>query len=127
MRPRAARSAQSVASSLRRLHSALAVEPRPASLSVCVHCGRDFVAPVEWEPAGTDRWWMFLRCAECGLSREVTVSNAVADAYDAELARGVRAVARAAHAMDLQRMAGEAAAFSQALRHGLVEAADFAP
>jgi hypothetical protein len=126
MRPRTARSARSVASSLRRLHSALVVEPRPASLSTCVQCQSDFVVPVQWEPAGDDRWWMFLRCAECGISREVTVPNAVADAYDADLARGARAVAQAAHAIDLQRMAGEAATFAQALRHGLVEAEDFA-
>jgi hypothetical protein len=126
MRPRATLSAQSVASSLRRLRSARVLEPRPASLSVCVHCRTDFVVPVQWEPVGEDRWWMFLRCAECGISREVTVPNAVAEAYDTELARGARAVAQAAHRMDLERMASEAATFAEALRQGLVEAGDFA-
>jgi hypothetical protein len=125
MPSRAARSAQSVASSLRRLRSTFDAEPRTASLSVCVHCERDFVVPVRWEPVGTDRWWMFLRCAECGVSREVTVSDAAAAAYDDELARGARAVAHAAHQLDLQRMTEEAAAFTDAMRRGLVEAADF--
>jgi transcription elongation factor Elf1 len=133
MRPRTARSAQSVATSLRRLRSALAVEPRAEqprlenpSLSRCVHCHKDFVVPVQWEPVGAERWWMFLRCAECGISREVTVTNAVADAYDDELARGARAVALAVHRIDLQQMAGEATAFAHALRQGLIEPADFA-
>jgi hypothetical protein len=131
MRPRTARSAPSVAASLRRLRSALTVEPRPESrqaesLSRCVHCHKDFVVPVQWEPVGADRWWMFLRCAECGISREVTVSDAVAAAYDDELAHGARIVAHAVHRIDLEQMAGEAVAFAEALRHGLIEPADFA-
>ena len=93
----------------------------------CPVCERDFVQLVSWEAVGEHRWWMFLRCAECGISREVTVSNAQAGAYDEELARGAKAIARAAARADLERMAAEADAFARALEHGLVEPADFAP
>ena len=126
MKRRATDSARAVAASLRRPRAAGRREPAPSGLSSCVLCHRDYVAPVEWEPVGSDRWWMFLRCAECGTSREVTVSNAVAERYDEELAEGARAISRAAHRLDAERMAADAEKFVAALRHGLVEAADFA-
>ena len=34
------------------------------------------------EPAGEAAWWMFLRCGECGMSREIAVSNADADRFE---------------------------------------------
>jgi hypothetical protein len=97
-----------------------------AGLEVCPVCGRDFVQPVNWEPLGEDRWWMFLRCAECGMSREVTVTNAVATRYDEELARGIKEIARAAHKLEQERMAADADAFVDALRRDFIEPADFA-
>jgi transcription elongation factor Elf1 len=100
--------------------------PRDTGLSNCVACGRDFVSPIEWEPEGKDRWWMYIRCGECGVSREVTVSNAVAERYDDELARGAKAISRAAKRLDQARMKDDAGAFIAALRHGLIEPADFA-
>jgi hypothetical protein len=69
---------------------------------------------------------MFIRCAECGTSREVTVSNAVAERYDDELAEGARAIGRAAQRLERERMAADVETFVTALRRGLVEAADFA-
>jgi hypothetical protein len=72
------------------------ISNRATSLSICVHCARDFVAPVSFEPVGRDRWWMFLRCGQCGVSREVTVSNAEARRYDDELIGVMRAIRRAA-------------------------------
>ena len=94
-------------------------------LCVCVLCGRDFVTPVEWEPIGDDRWWIFLRCAECGTSREVTISNADAERYDRELAVGQQEIGRAVHRLEQERMEAEVETFAAALRHGLIEAGDF--
>jgi hypothetical protein len=69
---------------------------------------------------------MLLRCAECGTWRDVTVPNAVAERYDDELAEGARAISRAARRLEMERIAAEADAFAAALRHGLIEPADFA-
>ena len=112
---------------LRRLRRAAAAPQPPASeLSACVLCERDFVTPVEWEPVGEDRWWIFLRCGECGTSREVTVPNAVAERYDEDLSRGANAISRAAGRLDQERMSTYADTFILALRGGLIEPADFA-
>lgn len=119
-------SAQAVAASLRRLRTAEAPGEEAIGLSTCVLCRSDFVVPVQWEPVGDDRWWIFLRCAECGTSREVTVSNAVAKRYDRELAAGTMAITRAAHRLEHERMAAEVDAFVAALQRGLIEPADFA-
>jgi len=98
-----------------------------SGLSTCVACRRDYVVPVEWETVGTDRWWMFLRCAQCGVSREVTVADAVAQRYDTELRLSAEAIRRAAEQLEQERMAAEADVFVDALRRGLIEPADFRP
>jgi hypothetical protein len=126
MKRRATRSAQAAASSFLRRNLAHERAPEASGLSLCVLCGRDFVVPVQWEPVGEDRWWMFLRCAECGVSREVTVDNAVAKRYDEELAVGAKLIGQAAHRLEHERMAVDAEVFVDALRHGFIEPADFA-
>jgi hypothetical protein len=102
------------------------ISNRATSLSICVHCARDFVAPVSFEPVGRDRWWMFLRCGQCGVSREVTVSNAEAERYDDELIGATRTIRNAAEEAERSRFAAETDAFGAALRHGAIDAADFA-
>ena len=104
-----------------------AVQPPPsAGLETCRVCGRDFVNPVEWEPIDAATWWMLLRCGECGTWREVTVSNAVAERYDAELDRRVEVLDRTLRRLDGQRMAAEVETMIAALRRGLIDDADFA-
>jgi hypothetical protein len=122
---RLAASASTVAASLRRLRGPAPRDLAASGLAACVLCRRDFVVPVEWEPVGEDRWWIFLRCAECGTSREVTVPNAVAERYDEELGRGAQGLARAAGRLEQQRMAAEAESFVAALHQGLIEPDDF--
>jgi hypothetical protein len=100
--------------------------PAASGLSDCPLCGLDAVVPVQWEPVGQERWWMFLRCAECSVSREVTVTNAVAARYDVELARGIKQIAKAAYTLEQDRMAVEADAFVDALRRDFIQPADFA-
>jgi hypothetical protein len=119
-------SAQAVAATLRRLRTPQLHGVAASGLTACVLCRGDFVVPVQWEPDGDERWWMFLRCAECGTSREVTVSNAVAERYDRELAEGTLAISRAVHRLEHEQMAAEAETFAAALQRGLIEPADFA-
>ena len=97
-----------------------------SSLATCVLCGRDFVVPVVWEAAGPDRWRIRVRCAECGTSRELTVTDAEAERYDEELAAGARTLLREACKLERARMAAEVDTFVAALQRDLIEPADFA-
>jgi hypothetical protein len=99
---------------------------REGRLELCAMCGRDFVNPVDWEPAGPDHWWLLLRCGECETWREVTVANAVARRYDAELDRRADILATSLQRLDRERMIVEAEAMTIALRLSLIDAADFA-
>lgn len=98
----------------------------PSGLVHCAACGRDFVSPIDWEPVGEDSWWMYLRCGGCGDARELTVANAVAERYDAELAHGAKAISRAADRLDQERMRADVGTFIAALHSGFIEPADFA-
>ena len=95
-------------------------------LELCPMCGRDFVNPVDWEPAGSEHWWLLLRCGECETRREVTVTNAVARRYDAELNRRADVLTALLKRLDRERMIGEAEAITIALQLCLIDAADFA-
>jgi hypothetical protein len=95
-------------------------------LETCLMCGRDFVNPVDWEPVGEHHWWMLLRCGECGVWRETTVEHEIAERFDGELDRRADILARALHKLDAQRMTAWVESFAHALRHGLLDAADFA-
>jgi hypothetical protein len=61
--------------------------PNEENLHHCAACGKDFVNPVDWEPVTPETWWMRLRCGECHVWREVTVTNQVAERFDLELDR----------------------------------------
>jgi len=69
---------------------------------------------------------MLLRCGACDTWREVTVTNDIAARYDLELDRRMDVVARAVERLDRSRMAAEVETMILALRHGLVDPADFA-
>jgi hypothetical protein len=94
-------------------------------LETCLVCRRDFVNPVDWEPLDGGRWWMLLRCGECDTWRDVTVPDAVAERYDAELDRRLDLLDDALHRLDRQRMMGEVEVMVDAIRRGHVSAADF--
>ncbi len=97
-----------------------------AGLETCLVCGRDFVQPVSWEPDGPERWWMFLRCGECGVSREVVVSNDEAARFETALHSRAKVVARAVRELEEERVATEVSDFVAALEHDLILPADFA-
>jgi hypothetical protein len=95
-------------------------------LETCGMCQRDFVNPVDWEPAGESHWWMLLRCGACDTWREATVTNAIAARYDFELDKRLDVLSRTLDRIDRRRMAVEVETMIEALRRGLVDAADFA-
>jgi flavoprotein len=95
-------------------------------LETCAMCAGDFVNPVDWEPVGDSQWWMLLRCGACDTWREVTVPNAVAARFDLELDRRLDVLTRTAERLERTRMVADVETMIEALRRGLVDAADFA-
>ena len=96
-----------------------------AGLETCPVCARDFVEPVSWEPVGEERWWIFLRCAECDISREVLVTQVEADRFDAQLSARASMLTREALRLEGERMEAEARAFFTALELDLIDPGDF--
>jgi hypothetical protein len=69
---------------------------------------------------------MRLRCGECHVWREVTVTNQVAERFDVELDRRADLIHRALAKLDREHMARQVETMIGALRHGLIEPSDFA-
>ena len=97
-----------------------------AGLEICPVCKRDFVQPVSWEPAGEAAWWMFLRCGECGMSREVAVSNADADRFERALHARASVLASQVRMLEEERLSAEIDAFARALEKDVIDADFFA-
>jgi hypothetical protein len=80
---------------LRRLNGPSGIVPaQPARLIDCGRCGCEFVNPVAWYEQDKTYWWIRLRCGQCGIAREVELSDDEAARLDRELDRGVADVAR---------------------------------
>ena len=91
----------------------------------CRSCGSAYVNPVAWRERGDLEWWIRLRCGECGLVREVEVSNEEAERYDADLDRGIAKIASAVARLDRERMIAESDAWAAALERDLIDPGDF--
>ena len=83
------------------------------------------VVPVWFEPVSDEEWHLLLRCGACGTYRDLVAVNAIADAYDRDLSRGMNIIARALATAERARMATEAQIFIRALEGGLIDAGDF--
>jgi hypothetical protein len=95
-------------------------------LETCAMCGGDWVNPVDWEPVSETHWWMLLRCGACDTWRDATVTNEIATRYDFELDRRLDVITRTLDRIDRRAMVAEVETMIEALRRGLVDAADFA-
>jgi hypothetical protein len=91
----------------------------------CPSCGWDLVNPVSWNDVDESTWWMRLRCGACGFVREVETSNEEAQRFDADLDRGLAAIAAAVAKLDRVEMAAVSDAFSVALERDLLTPDDF--
>jgi hypothetical protein len=97
-----------------------------APLILCEACRSATANPVDWCVADDARWWIRLRCGDCGWSREVIVPDAVAHRLERDLEPGLRAIAAAADQLDRERMTEEVARFLTGLEHDLIGPDDFA-
>lgn len=111
------------------LHRPMRPGPAPAAqtpLIVCEACRSAMANPVDWRVADEVRWWIRLRCGECGWSREVIVTDAVAHRLERDLEPGLSAIPVAADQLDRERMTQEVATFLAELNHDLIGPDDFA-
>jgi hypothetical protein len=91
----------------------------------CERCSCDYVNPVTWEERGETRWWIRLRCGECGYVREVEVSNEEARRFDRELDRGVGDIAATVARLERDGMIADAEVLTAALQRDLIDPGDF--
>ena len=98
---------------------------RKVDLTICRSCGSGYVVPTDWAERDEARWWMRLRCGECGSVREAVVPDAAAQRYDQRLAQGMDEIARALHRQELEQMERDAETFAAALELDLLDPGDF--
>ena len=55
---------------------------------ICQSCGSGYVIPTDWAEREEARWWIRLRCGECGSVREAVVSDATHSATTSALDEG---------------------------------------
>jgi hypothetical protein len=96
-----------------------------ARLVDCEQCHSDFVNPVSWHEEGETHWWIRLRCGECGLVREVEVTNEEAQRFDGELDRGLKQIASDFARLDRERMIADSDMLMAALQRDLIDPGDF--
>jgi RNase P subunit RPR2 len=104
---------------LRRL--ARPVYPRHTRLVVCERCYSEFVNPVSWQVQGETHWWIRLRCGECGLVREVEVTNEEAKRLESDLDRGVHEIAASLARLDREQMIADSDTLTAALDRDLID------
>jgi hypothetical protein len=109
-----------------RLRRFLGLGRADEGLHRCRDCGRSFVCPMDWEADGEEHWMIRLRCGECGVVRELRVTNAQASEFDLELYGQTVVIRRALDRIDREQMESELDVFVAALQRDLIDAADFA-
>jgi hypothetical protein len=58
-------------------------------LTVCLHCGGDYVYPVEWDEVGATHWHVLTRCGGCGTWKVGNYDNDTLAAFEAKLDDGL--------------------------------------
>ena len=101
-------------------------ESRGRPLLMCPECRSDKACPMDWAEAGEHHWWLLIRCPDCDVWVQATIGNRLAAVLDVELDRQQGQIARALSALEAERMAADAKAFTTALELDLVDADDFA-
>jgi hypothetical protein len=94
-------------------------------LILCPGCGQRVVVPVAWQEDGEERWWIALRCGECGLAREVMAGEEQMRRYGRELDAGAAEIAAELARLERERMAAAARSFAEALARDLIDVTDF--
>jgi hypothetical protein len=115
----------------RRARRAKALAPSPAwpgsGLHVCSTCRSGFVHSMERRRDRHARWLLRLRCGQCGACRDVIVNDDLLQRFDADVSRGLAAIASDLATLDREHMARQVEAFAAALERDLIDPGDFRP
>ena len=99
--------------------------PTLSALSTCLACGARRVWPVVWEERGRSRWWLRVRCGECGTFREVVVDDAELGRFDVDLEDAAEEIGAALAEFERECMLAEGRCLRKALELDLIDASDF--
>lgn len=94
-------------------------------LHLCGACGSGLVHPVEWEPAGKERWLVSLRCPNCEWSGSGVFCQEAVDRFDEELERGSEVLLGDLEQMTRANMAEQLERFIAALDADALLPSDF--
>jgi len=127
-------SSEGVDSSLRDLKSLPSASPLVADtrhgahydgLLVCGGCRSRLVYPADCEEHGRDRWYIELKCADCGGRERARFDVGMLDALDRELGRAEAEIEADLARLTRANMADYVTRFVSALDAGAIEPADF--
>jgi hypothetical protein len=87
-------------------------------LTICLHCGGDYVYPVEWHEIDPENWHVLTRCGGCGSWKVGNYDNETMDAFENRLEDALDLIEKAI-------MAGELVDFVEALAVDAILPEDF--
>jgi hypothetical protein len=99
--------------------------PQDQPLHVCIECRSPLVYPTDWQEAGSEHWEVELRCPNCEWRGTGIFSQAVVEAFDDELDRGIDVLLGDYRALVNSNMEDEIERFAKALEAGAILPADF--
>jgi hypothetical protein len=98
---------------------------RSDDLTVCPCCGNDFVYPVDWAPAGAQRWSVVLRCPDCEWRGGGSYDQGIVDRFDEALDASMQTILDDLELLSRANMEEQIDRFVDALQRDLVLPEDF--
>jgi hypothetical protein len=103
-----------------------AAPPHPTDdMTICPCCGRDFVYPVDWAPAGKHRWSVALRCPECEWVGGGVYDQQLVDRFDDALDTSMQSILHDLEVLTRANMQERIEVFVEALQADLILPEDF--
>jgi transcription elongation factor Elf1 len=96
-----------------------------SNLHICDGCNSDFVSPITYDYLGNEKFWMLIRCGVCEMSKEVIVTQSVADSYEKNLEETSKPINYQKAVMKAEREEREAQVLIQELQSGEITVDSF--
>jgi hypothetical protein len=101
-------------------------QPPFSKLTICPACSAWRVCPMRWAERESGRWWLRLRCGECGAARDVVIARRDAQWLNVDIQEAADELEEALRAFERECMVAEGRCWTRALELDLIDAADFA-
>lgn len=98
---------------------------RSTSIRFCVECNDDMVYPFDWDEHDADTWFVIARCGNCGIFRELYMTNAEVEDWDCWLDDTADEIMRAYKSLMRDNMHGEIERFVKMLELDIIMPEDF--